>query len=178
MAFFLSCTYGINITLIFFQNFWRSSSSNFKINYDKQLHTFRKILSCPNTNDLHTIRCRIVCWFQKCITLYAYLEYFGKNSQIRVKKRWFWLTRKIKWFFDTNLAVFPKIIKISIWSYTFLKSAHNSASNGIQVIGVCTTFYFSKCMELFVRIDFKIQWRWPPKILKKNQGHIYTIGTR
>ena len=38
MDFCLSCTYGANITLIFFQNFWRSSSSNFKINLKDQLN--------------------------------------------------------------------------------------------------------------------------------------------
>ena len=39
-------------------------------------------------------------------------------------------------FFDTNLAVFPKIFKISIQSYTFLKSASNFALNGIPYVDI------------------------------------------
>ena len=64
---------------------------------------------CPNTNDPHTIRCRIACRLQKCITSYAHLEYFRKNSQIGVKKSLYFARQPKPAFFDTNPAVFPKI---------------------------------------------------------------------
>ena len=113
----------------------------------------RKKLSCSNPLEIYTNRREISRWFQKCITSYAYFAYLLRYVHFTVEKCRFRCRASKSTFFDSKMKIFRKLRKISIWSYTFLKSAWNFASIGVYFKGIWATSFFS-----FLR-DFIYQMR-------------------
>ena len=56
---------------------------------------FRKFWTSNLGIELYTNRCRILCWFQKCIPLYHYFEYLMSYGILKVKCVFFCARRQI-----------------------------------------------------------------------------------
>ena len=79
-----------------------------------------KIWSCSNIHDLYTNRCRFSRWFQKCITLWVYLQYFLRYSQLTAKFRRFWARGpKFRQFWQKNTNISLNIEDRPIKLYIF-----------------------------------------------------------
>ena len=72
-----------------------------------------EISSCLKINILPTNRRRISCWFQKCITLWGYLDYFGRYSQFTAWFCWFWARDPDFVKFGSKLRISHELSKIT-----------------------------------------------------------------
>ena len=74
-------------------HFWAKMTARFLFGDDpwkRSFPNYRKKLSCSKNIILYTIRREILCWFQKCITLYVYFAYFSRYCEFTAKNHRFW----------------------------------------------------------------------------------------
>ena len=72
---------------------------------------------------LYTNRRRILCWFQKCITLYVYFQNFSTYGRSKSENGPFLENGSKRAISRLSTTINRKLRQINIQSYTFLKSA-------------------------------------------------------